>query len=134
MNTVPRRPCRPGGRTTPSRLLSGGIALATIVLCLLVMAAMATANGQLPDPAPAPGVPAASEAGITWQDAVKMFAAALTIGLTAFATAITQCRIGSAGVGALAENPKLFGNVLVFLVIPETMVILGFVIAALILF
>ncbi len=37
----------------------------------------------------------------------------LTIGLTAFATAITQCRIGSAGVGALAENPGLFGNVLV---------------------
>lgn len=133
MNTVPRRPCRPGGRSAPSRLLSGGIALAMFVLCVLVMAA--AANGQLPDPAQAPGGPAASEAGgITWQDAVKMFAAALTIGLTAFATAITQCRIGSAGVGALAENPKLFGNVLVFLVIPETMVILGFVIAALILF
>jgi len=135
MNTVPRRPCRPGGRSTPSRLLSGGIALATIALCLLVMAAMATANGQLPDPAQAPGASPASEAGgITWQDAVKMFAAALTIGLTAFATAITQCRIGSAGVGALAENPKRIGIVLVFLVIPETMVILGFVIAALILF
>ena len=63
-----------------------------------------------------------------------MFAAALAISLTAFATAITQRQIGSAGVGALAENPKLFGNILVFLVIPETMVILGFVIAALILF
>ncbi len=73
-------------------------------------------------------------APITWQDAVKMFAAALAISLTAFATAMTQCRIGSAGVGALAENPKLFGNILIFLVIPETMVILGFVIAALMLF
>ncbi len=73
-------------------------------------------------------------AGTTWEDAAKMFAAALAIGITAMATAITQCRIGSAGVGALAENPKLFGNILIFLVIPETMVILGFVIAALMLF
>lgn len=72
--------------------------------------------------------------GMTWQEALKMFAAAAAISLTAFATAMTQCRIGSAGVGALAENPKLFGNILIFLVIPETMVILGFVIAALILF
>jgi V/A-type H+-transporting ATPase subunit K len=70
----------------------------------------------------------------TWQDAVKMFAAAAAISLTAFATAMTQCRIGSAGIGALAENPKLFGNILVFLVVPETMVILGFVVAALMLF
>ena len=77
---------------------------------------------------------AESKAATTWQDAVKMFAAAVAISLTAFATAITQCRIGSAGVGVLAENPKLFGNILVFLVVPETMVILGFVVAALMLF
>ena len=77
---------------------------------------------------------AEAPAATTWQDAVKMFAAAVAISLTAFATAITQCRIGSAGVGVLAENPKLFGNILVFLVVPETMVILGFVVAALMLF
>ena len=63
-----------------------------------------------------------------------MFAAAVAISLTALATAVTQSRIGSAGVGVLAENPKLFGNILVFLVVPETMVILGFVVAALMLF
>lgn len=72
-------------------------------------------------------------AAVTWQSVVKMFAAALTIGATAFATAYTQRHIGTAGVGALAENPKLFGNILIYLVVPETMVILGFVIAALIL-
>ena len=80
---------------------------------------------------PSPATQIEEAASSSWQNAVKMFAAALAIGSTAFATAITQCRIGSAGVGALAENPKLFGNVLIFLVIPETMVILGFVIAAL---
>jgi V/A-type H+-transporting ATPase subunit K len=70
---------------------------------------------------------------VSWQSVVKMFAAALTICVTAFATAHTQRHIGTAGVGALAENPKLFGNILIYLVVPETMVILGFVIAALIL-
>jgi len=86
-------------------------------------------SGERASPADAETKPAA-----TWQDAVKMFAAAAAISLTAFATAMTQCRIGSAGIGALAENPKLFGNILVFLVVPETMVILGFVVAALMLF
>jgi V/A-type H+-transporting ATPase subunit K len=84
------------------------------------------------EPGSEPGAKPATE--VSWQNTVKMFAAALAISLTAFATGFTQSRIGSAGVGALAENPKLFGNILIFLVIPETMVILGFVIAALILF
>ncbi|MEK6672786.1 MAG: ATPase [Nitrospirota bacterium] len=62
------------------------------------------------------------------------FAAALAIGVTALATAWAQSRIGSAGAGALAEKPELSGTVIVLLAIPETMVILGFVVAAMILF
>lgn len=66
--------------------------------------------------------------------AVKAIAAALAIGLTSLATAYAQRSIGAAGVGAVAENAKTFGPALIFLVIPETMVIFGFVIAAIILF
>lgn len=62
------------------------------------------------------------------------FAAALAIGVTALATAWAQSRIGSAGAGALAEKPELSGTVIVLLAIPETMVILGFVVAAMIMF
>ncbi len=62
------------------------------------------------------------------------FAAALAIGVTALATAWAQSRIGSAGAGTLAEKPELSGTVIVLLAIPETMVILGFVVAAMILF
>lgn len=62
------------------------------------------------------------------------FAAALTVGLSAFATAWAQSRIGSAGAGTLAEKPELSGTVIVLLAIPETMVILGFVVATMILF
>ena len=119
----------------------GMAALGAVVLVTLgfvVQAAddgpAASATSPAAEGEPAPPANAEASAATTWQDAVKMFAAAMAIGLTAFATAITQCRIGSAGVGVLAENPRLFGNILVFLVIPETMVILGFVIAALILF
>ena len=113
-------------------------AVVLVALGLVVQAADDRPAASAPVPAaegePAPPANADASALTTWQDAVKMFAAAMAIGLTAFATAITQCRIGSAGVGVLAENPRLFGNILVFLVIPETMVILGFVIAALMLF
>ena len=109
------------------------VAVGLILLAISSTWAHAAAGGPPSRDAP-PSASAKEKPPLTWQDSVKMFAAALAIGMTALATAITQCRIGSAGVGALAENPKLFGNILVYLVIPETMVILGFVIAALILF
>lgn len=62
------------------------------------------------------------------------FAAALAIGLSALATAWAQSRIGAAGAGALAEKPEMSGTIIILLAIPETMVILGFVVAAVILF
>ena len=60
--------------------------------------------------------------------------AALAIGLTALATAWAQSRIGAAGAGTLAEKPELAGTIVILVAIPETMVILGFVIASMILF
>lgn len=62
------------------------------------------------------------------------FAAALAIGLSALATGLAQSRIGSAGAGTIAEKPELTGSVIIMLAIPETMVILGFVVAAMILY
>lgn len=58
--------------------------------------------------------------------------AGLAIGLAAIGTGFAQARIGSAGAGALAERPELFGNILVLLALPETMVILGFAVSAMI--
>jgi len=60
------------------------------------------------------------------------FAAAFAVGLCAIGTAYAQGKIGSAGMGALAEKPELTGPVLISIAIPETMVILGFVIATMI--
>ncbi|MEW5850098.1 MAG: ATPase [Myxococcota bacterium] len=60
-------------------------------------------------------------------------AAGLAVGLPALATGWAQSRIGSAGAATLAEKPELKGSMIVMLAIPETMVILGFVVAVLIL-
>lgn len=62
------------------------------------------------------------------------FAAALAVGLTAIATAWAQSKIGAAGAGTLAEKPELTATIIILVAIPETMVILGFVVAAMILF
>ena len=61
------------------------------------------------------------------------FAAALSLGISAIATAWVQSRIGASGAGALAEKPELTATIVIMLAIPETVVILGFVIAAMIL-
>ena len=61
------------------------------------------------------------------------FCAALAIGLPAMATAWAQSKIGSAGAGSLAEKPELTGTIIILVAIPETMVILGFVIATIML-
>jgi V/A-type H+/Na+-transporting ATPase subunit K len=59
--------------------------------------------------------------------------AALAIGLPALATAWAQSRIGPAAAASLAEKPQLATTVIILLAIPETMVILGFVVSILIL-
>jgi V/A-type H+-transporting ATPase subunit K len=56
-------------------------------------------------------------------------AAALAVGLGAIGTAWAQSRIGAAAAGAIAERPEMGGQMLIFLALPETMVILGFLVA-----
>ncbi|MDP3297925.1 MAG: ATPase [Thermodesulfovibrionia bacterium] len=68
------------------------------------------------------------------EKALIAFAAALAVGLSAIATAWAQSRIGAAGAGTLAEKPELAATIIILVAIPETMVILGFVVAAMILF
>lgn len=59
--------------------------------------------------------------------------AALAIGLTALATSWAQSRIGPAIAASLAEKPELSTTAILLVAIPETMVILGFVVAVTIL-
>ena len=75
-----------------------------------------------------------AKAPATMAKSVLALAAALVVGLCALATAWAQSRIGAAGCGSIAERPETMGTVLLLVAIPETMVILGFVVGILILF
>lgn len=56
-------------------------------------------------------------------------AVAMAIGISALATAWAEKEIGSAVIGAMSENDKIFGKGLIITVIPETIIIFGFLIA-----
>jgi V/A-type H+-transporting ATPase subunit K len=61
-------------------------------------------------------------------------AAGIAVGIAGYSSAIAEREIGSAAVGAIAENEALFGKALILTVIPETIVIFGLVVAILLLF
>ncbi|MDO9518102.1 MAG: V-type ATP synthase subunit K [Methanosarcinaceae archaeon] len=63
---------------------------------------------------------------------MRAIGAGLAIGLTGLASAIAEKDIGTAAIGAMAENESLFGKGLILTVIPETIVIFGLVVALLI--
>ena len=71
---------------------------------------------------------AVATAGASIGDGLIAIAAALAIGIGAIAVAIAMAAIGSAGAGTLAERPEAFGQILIYLVIPETLIIFAFVI------
>ncbi len=57
--------------------------------------------------------------------------AGLAVGLAGIGTGMAQKDIGAAAVGAITEDPKMLGKALMFMVLPETIVIFGLVIAIL---
>lgn len=71
----------------------------------------------------------AAAAAATVGEGLFALGAGLAIGLAAIGTGLAQAAIGSAGAGTIAERPQAFGQVLIYLVIPETIIIFGFVIA-----
>lgn len=87
------------------------------------------ASFLLPAAAMASGDAAAATSGAA---GLKAVGAGLAIGLTGLGTGWAMSRIGSSGIGAIAEDQKNFGSALVLLVIPESILIFGFVIAFLI--
>ncbi|MFC4359548.1 F0F1 ATP synthase subunit C [Halobium salinum] len=59
-------------------------------------------------------------------------AAALAVGLAAFGAGYAERGIGSAAVGAVAEDSDLFVQGLILTVLPETLVILALVVVFLV--
>lgn len=67
------------------------------------------------------------------EEGLRYLAAGLAVVGGAIGTGWAQSRIGSAGAGAVAEKPEVTGSILILVALPETIVILGFVVAAMIL-
>jgi len=59
---------------------------------------------------------------------LKALAAAIAFVGGALSTAFAQSRIGPAAVAAVAEDQKNFVSALIFIAIPETLVVFGFVV------
>ena len=62
-----------------------------------------------------------------------LIGAALPICVGAIGTAYAMSSIGSAAMGYLAENKNATGTAMIFIALPETIVILGFVMSFLLL-
>jgi V/A-type H+-transporting ATPase subunit K len=101
-------------------------------LLLLTVLLLAAGSVWAEEAAPAAQAPAPARSPIA--TAFIALGAGLAVGLTAIATAIAQSRIGAAGAGTIAEKPETVGSIILLVAIPETMVILGFVTAIVILF
>ncbi len=101
--------------------------LATLMIPTLAPVGGAlAAEGTAEKPAPQP-VPA------HWAFSKFMWAAVALV-FSVMGTSWAQSKIGMAGAGAMAEKPELAGTIIILVAIPETMVILGFVISAMIIF
>lgn len=107
------------------------MAIALLTLVLMPFATLALAQDHS---AAVPVSETAQQPAQSSKDIViwKALGAALAIGFAAFATAWAQSKIGAAAAGAMAEKPEVGGVMIVLEALPETIIILGFVIAIMI--
>jgi V/A-type H+-transporting ATPase subunit K len=107
-----------------------------LVVMLLAMFAAAGAAWAQEAQQPAQGAQTAAQEPKKRDITVGLIAAAaaIAVGLCAIGTGLAQSRIGAAGAGTIAEKPESTGTIILLLAIPETMVILGFVVAIVMLF
>ena len=109
------------------------VALLAVMTLLVLPPASATEHDE---EANAAIIEAAKESNAAIIEAAKetshgymAIGAGLAIGLAGIGTGVAQSHTGAAAVGAVAEDRGNFANSLIFIAIPETVVILGFVIA-----
>jgi len=57
--------------------------------------------------------------------------AGLAIGLGAIGAGISQGALGSSALGVVAERPEFEKNILIYIVLPEVLVVFGFLVAIL---
>jgi V/A-type H+-transporting ATPase subunit K len=103
----------------------GAIVALAMIACAMIAAPAAFAQEEQAVEGPV--------MGYTVGDGIRVFGLALGAGIAiagaGLGTARAQAAVGAGGTGAMAEKPELFTSVLILFAIPETIVVLGFVIA-----
>ncbi len=111
--------------TLRKAMLLSAVVLAVMSVCAPFAMAQEHAEG------------AAAAANTSIGEGIRVAGIAIAAGIAlagaALGTGRAQASIGAGGTGALAEKPELFTNVLILVALPETIVVLGFVIGFLIL-
>jgi V/A-type H+-transporting ATPase subunit K len=67
-----------------------------------------------------------SEASVNDKDTMAKLGAGIALAGCGIGTGLGQGPIGAAAVGMIAEDPNRFGHALLFTVLPETVVLFGF--------
>lgn len=99
---------------------------------LAVLAAAALCGAAAPDTQEAPQAdPEADSMPNAVRGAALAIGAAIIMAGAAMGTAKVQAAVGAGGTGALAEKPELFITIVILMAIPETIIVLGFVMAML---
>lgn len=105
--------------------------LVVVLLVLNFVGAVALPLYAAADQAEKPGEGAAAASPVTGG---RAWAIAIVVGVSCLAAGYAVARVGSAGMGALSENPEVFGRALVFVALAEGIAIYGLVIGLLLLF
>ena len=104
-------------------------------LCLLIFAVSAgnvalASEGEAQAPATEATEAAAEEGvGLSVGSGLGMLAAALATGMSGVAGGIAVAASGSAAIGAISENPKVFGQALIFVALAEGIALYGLIIS-----
>jgi V/A-type H+-transporting ATPase subunit K len=119
------------------------IAIMTLLVLVAFVGLAQTAPAAATTVAPTAAAPAATAVAPTanapaaapspWAGAIKYLAAALAVGIACIAGGIAVGQIGSAAMGAMAENPELSGKALPYAGLAEGICLWGFLVGLLIL-
>jgi len=66
-------------------------------------------------------------ASVAMKDGLKAIGMGLALGLGALGTGVAQSAIGAAALGSVVEDRRNIGFAFIFFLLPETLVIFGFV-------
>lgn len=108
------------------------LAIAMLMALVCVWSSFALAEQPAASEQTAGATAPAPQGGVDYKAIFKALGAALAIGFSAIGTAWAQSKIGAAAAGAIAEKPEVSGSMIILEALPETIIILGFVIALLI--